>query len=680
MNPRKILVTSALPYANGDIHLGHIMEVVQTDIWVRFQKLRGHDCVYVCADDAHGTSIMLSAEQRNISPQQLIDDIKEQHEQDFAGFLIDFDNFYTTHSKENKEFSESIYLALEKNGHISKRTIKQLFDPEKELFLADRYVVGTCPKCQAEDQYGDNCEVCGSTYNPSELINPKSVISGATPIEKESEHFFFRVPLFSDMLKAWTRSGTLQDSVANKVNEWLDDELQEWDISRDTPYFGFEIPNAKGKYFYVWLDAPIGYLASFKNFCSKTDYSFDDYWNRNSKNEVHHFIGKDIINFHTLFFPAMLYSSNYRTPTAVHAHGFLTVNGTKMSKSRGTFINARTYLNHLDPEYLRYYLASKLSSGIDDLDLNLEDFVQKVNSDLVGKLANIASRCAGFINKNFAGKLAEDLDGPEIIREIQMKQANIAKLYEELDYSKAVRLIMSSADLANKYINEKQPWVVAKDNPQSTELQGICSTGINAFRLLIIYIKPVLPAIAEKAESFLNVQPLNWKDIESILTNHTIGKFEALVHRIELDKVDIMVEETKNAFQAKENMNSEANESENIFEPEISVDDFFKIDLRVARIISATQVEGADKLLKLRLDLGQDEEGQPVERTVFSGIKSAYEPEKMIGMLTVVVANLRPRKMKFGVSEGMILAAGPGGKDIWLIEPHTGASPGMRVT
>ena len=680
MNPRKILVTSALPYANGDIHLGHIMEVVQTDIWVRFQKLRGHDCVYVCADDAHGTSIMLSAEQRNISPQQLIDEIKEQHERDFSGFLIDFDNFYTTHSKENREFSESIYLALEENGHISKRTIRQLFDPEKELFLADRYVVGTCPKCQAEDQYGDNCEVCGSTYNPSELINPKSVISGATPIEKESEHFFFRVPLFSDMLKAWTRSGTLQDSVANKVNEWLDDELQEWDISRDTPYFGFEIPNAKGKYFYVWLDAPIGYLASFKNFCSKTNYSFDDYWNRNSKNEVHHFIGKDIINFHTLFFPAMLYSSNYRTPTAVHAHGFLTVNGTKMSKSRGTFINARTYLNHLDPEYLRYYLASKLSSGIDDLDLNLEDFVQKVNSDLVGKLANIASRCAGFINKNFAGKLAEDLDGPEIIREIQMKQANIAKLYEELDYSKAVRLIMASADLANKYINEKQPWVVAKANPQSAELHGICSTGINAFRLLIIYIKPVLPTIAKKAESFLNVQPLNWEDIESILANHTIGKFEALVHRIELDKVHIMVEETKSAFQSKEDMNGEANKSEDTFEPEISVDDFFKIDLRIARIISATQVEGADKLLKLRLDLGQDEDGEPIERTVFSGIKSAYEPEKMIGMLTVVVANLRPRKMKFGVSEGMILAAGPGGKDIWLIEPHTGAIPGMRVT
>ncbi len=523
MNPRKILVTSALPYANGDIHLGHVMEVVQTDIWVRFQKLQEHDCVYVCADDAHGTSIMLTAEERGISPQELIDDVKEQHEKDFAGFLIDFDNFYTTHSKENREFSESIYLALEKNGHISKRTIKQLFDPEKKLFLADRYVVGACPKCHAENQYGDNCEVCGSTYSPSELINPQSVISGATPIEKESEHFFFRVPMFSDMLKKWTRSGTLQNSVSNKVNEWLDDELQEWDISRDKPYFGFEIPNTRGKYFYVWLDAPIGYMASFKNFCDKTDYCFDDYWNAKSTNEVHHFIGKDIINFHTLFWPAMLSSANYRTPSAVHAHGFLTVNGTKMSKSRGTFINARTYLKHLDAEYLRYYLASKLSSGVEDLDLNLEDFVQKVNSDLVGKLANIASRCASFIHKNFEGKLAGNLDTSEIIVEIQAKQQDIAKLYENLDYSKAVRLIMASADLANKFINEKQPWVIAKDNPQSEELQIICSIGINAFRLLIIYIKPVLPALAVKAESFLKIDPLNWKDLNYILTDHEIS-------------------------------------------------------------------------------------------------------------------------------------------------------------
>ena len=680
MNPRKILVTSALPYANGDIHLGHIMEVVQTDIWVRFQKHRGHDCVYVCADDAHGTSIMLSAEQQGISPQQLIDKVREQHERDFAGFLIDFDNFYTTHSEENRKFSESIYLALQTNGHISKRTIKQLFDPEKRLFLADRYVVGTCPKCQAENQYGDNCEVCGSTYNPSELINPKSVISGATPIEKESEHFFFKVPLFSDMLKTWTRSGTLQDSVANKVNEWLNDELQEWDISRDAPYFGFEIPNSQGKFFYVWLDAPIGYLASFKNFCSKKDYNFDDYWNKDSKNEVHHFIGKDIINFHTLFFPAMLYSSGYRTPTAVHAHGFLTVNGAKMSKSRGTFINARTYLEHLDPEYLRYYLASKLSSGIDDLDFNLEDFIQKVNSDLVGKFANIASRCAGFINKNFEGKLANTLESPEIISEIKSKQAEIAKLYEELNYSRAIRVIMASADLANKYINEKQPWVIAKTNPHSVELQEICSNGINAFRLLMIYIKPVLPAIAEKAESFLNVQTLNWEDAEFILANHTIGKFKALIHRIEPDKVHRMVEKTKSAFESKNVINNEADKPKDTFEPEISVDDFFKIDLRIARIISANQVEGADKLLKLVLDLGQDKEGKAIQRTVFSGIKSAYEPERMIGMLTVVVANLKPRKMKFGMSEGMVLAAGPGGKDIWLIEPHTGASPGMRVT
>ena len=680
MNPRKILVTSALPYANGDIHLGHIMEVVQTDIWVRFQKLCGHDCVYVCADDAHGTSIMLSAEKRKISPEQLIHEVKEKHERDFAGFLINFDNFYSTHSEENQKLSEKIYLALEANNHIAKRTIKQLYDPDKELFLADRYVTGTCPKCGAENQYGDNCEMCGSTYSPSELIDAKSVISGAVPIEKESEHFFFRVPLFSDMLKSWTRSGTLQESVANKVNEWLEDELQEWDISRDAPYFGFEIPNSKNKYFYVWLDAPIGYMASFENLCRKTDYTFDEYWDRNSQTEVHHFIGKDIINFHTLFWPAMLQSANYRTPTAVHAHGFLTVNGTKMSKSRGTFINARTYLDHLDPEYLRYYLAAKLSSGVDDLDLNLEDFVQKVNSDLVGKLANIASRCAGFINNSFEGKLAETLDSPELIEEIISKRASITELYERLEYSKAVRLIMSSADLANKYINEKQPWVIAKTDKQSKDLQRICSTGINAFRLLIIYLKPVLPIIANKAESFLNVEPLNWNDLDSILVNHPIAGFKPIVQRIESDKVESMVVKTKEAIEEEKGSSKQDQESVTEFEPEILIEDFLKIDLRIARILAADHLEGADKLLKLKLDLGCDKAGEPIHRTVFSGIKTAYEPEALIGMLTVVVANLKPRKMKFGVSEGMILAAGPGGKDIWLIEPHPGAKPGTRVT
>ena len=676
-----MLVTSALPYANGDIHLGHIMEVTQTDIWVRFQKLQGHDCTYVCADDAHGTGIMLSAESQDITAQKLIDTIKQQHEQDFKGFLIGFDNFHTTHSKENKALSESIFLALKNNGHIAKRKIKQLYDPEKKLFLADRYVTGACPKCKSEEQYGDNCEVCGATYNPSDLINPKSAISGATPVEKESEHFFFTLPAFSEMLTAWTRSGTLQDSVANKLDEWLQDGLRDWDISRDEPYFGFEIPGSPGKYFYVWLDAPIGYMASFKNYCSITDYDFDDYWNKNSDTELYHFIGKDIINFHTLFWPAMLTSAGYRTPTAVFAHGFLTVNGTKMSKSRGTFINARTYLDHLDPEHLRYYLAAKLSSGIDDLDLNLEDFVQRVNSDLVGKVVNIASRCSGFISKGFQGKLSSELDAPDILDQIQSYKDEIATLYDDRDYGKAIRIIMMLADKVNQYINERQPWVIGKADKASPELQRICSTGLNAFRLLITFLKPVLPATALKTEAFLNIPPLQWTDANLLLKNHSINRFEPLVTRIETESVQTMITNTKKASHTEQNPKNRDKESAEIkFEPQIEFDDFKKIDLRVAKITSAELVIGAEKLLKLTLDLGLDEEGQPICRTVFSGIKTAYKPEDLTGKLTVVVANLKPRKMKFGVSEGMVLAAGPGGKDIWLIEPHDGASPGMRIT
>ena len=681
MKQRKMLVTSALPYANGDIHLGHIMEVTQTDIWVRFQKLQGHDCTYVCADDAHGTGIMLSAESQDITAQKLIDTIKQQHEQDFKGFLIGFDNFHTTHSKENKALSESIFLALKNNGHIAKRKIKQLYDPEKKLFLADRYVTGACPKCKSEEQYGDNCEVCGATYNPSDLINPKSAISGATPVEKESEHFFFTLPAFSEMLTAWTRSGTLQDSVANKLDEWLQDGLRDWDISRDEPYFGFEIPGSPGKYFYVWLDAPIGYMASFKNYCSVTDYDFDDYWNKNSDTELYHFIGKDIINFHTLFWPAMLTSAGYRTPTAVFAHGFLTVNGTKMSKSRGTFINARTYLDHLDPEHLRYYLAAKLSSGIDDLDLNLEDFVQRVNSDLVGKVVNIASRCSGFISKGFQGKLSSELDAPDILDQIQSYKDEIATLYDDRDYGKAIRIIMMLADKVNQYINERQPWVIGKADKASPELQRICSTGLNAFRLLITFLKPVLPATALKTEAFLNIPPLQWTDANLLLKNHSINRFEPLVTRIETESVQTMITNTKKASHTEQNPKNRDKESAEIkFEPQIEFDDFKKIDLRVAKITSAELVIGAEKLLKLTLDLGLDEEGQPICRTVFSGIKTAYKPEDLTGKLTVVVANLKPRKMKFGVSEGMVLAAGPGGKDIWLIEPHDGASPGMRIT
>ncbi|HBJ89802.1 MAG TPA: methionine--tRNA ligase [Gammaproteobacteria bacterium] len=681
MNQRKILITSALPYANGDIHLGHLMEAIQTDIWVRLQKLRGHDCVWVCADDAHGTAIMLSAEAQGMTPQQLIDQVNQQHQKDFADFLIGYDNFYTTHSEENRHFSESMYKAMDANGHIKRRAIKQLFDPEKNLFLADRYIVGTCPKCKTEDQYGDNCEACGSTYNPSELINPRSAISGAVPVEKESEHFFFDLPAFKDMLQQWTRSGALQDQVANKLSEWLDEELQQWDISRDAPYFGFEIPGAPGKYFYVWVDAPIGYMASFKNYCDREGVDFDSYWQTDSDAELYHFIGKDIINFHTLFWPAVLTSSGYRTPTAVFAHGFLTVDGTKMSKSRGTFVNARTYLDHLNPEYLRYYLAAKLSAGIDDLDLNLEDFALRVNSDLVGKVVNIASRCAGFINKGFEGRLAEQPDNLELLQGIQSIKAEVTAHFESREYGKAIRLIMAQADRANQYINDKEPWVIAKTDKQSAELQAICSTGINAFRLLLCYLKPVLPAMTEKAEAFLNVEPLQWDDVDHLLTGHRLNKFQPLITRVETDKIQAMIDATQKAYAAQqEKLASKAAAAATGFEPEIGFDDFAKIDLRVARILEAEHVEGADKLLTLKLDLGPDQNGDPITRQVFSGIKLAYQPAELVGKLTVVVANLQPRKMKFGLSEGMILAAGPGGKEIWLIAPDAGAEPGLRVT
>ncbi|MBT3529372.1 MAG: methionine--tRNA ligase [Gammaproteobacteria bacterium] len=681
MKKRKILVTQALPYANGGIHLGHLMEAIQTDIWVRLQKLRGHDCIFVCADDAHGTAIMLSAESQGISSEQLIAKVNEEHQRDYAAFSIGFDNFYSTHSNENRELSESIYKALDANGHIDRRKIKQLFDPEKNLFLADRYIKGACPKCKTEDQYGDNCEACGSTYSPAELINPRSTISGATPIEKESEHFFFDLPQFSDMLKEWTRSGTLQDAVANKLSEWLDDELQQWDISRDAPYFGFEIPGAPGKFFYVWLDAPIGYMASFKNFCEREDYNFDEFWKPGHDTELYHFIGKDIINFHTLFWPAMLSSAGYRTPTAVFVHGFLTVDGTKMSKSRGTFVNASTYLDHLNPEYLRYYLAAKLSNGIDDLDLNLEDFAQRVNSDLVGKVVNIASRCAGFIGKGFDGFLSVELDNEELIKEIQAGKDEITQHLEQREYSKAIRLIMALADKANQYINDKQPWVIAKTDSQSVELQQICSTGINAFRLLICYLKPVLPVMAKEAESFLAVDPLVWSDIDKLLLGSKINKFKPLMTRVEADKVQAMVNATQTEYEQQQSSSVSAPEQDDTgFEPEIEFGDFSKVDLRLAKIISAEHIEGADKLLKLNLDIGLDKSGKPITRTVFSGIKSAYKPEDLEGMLTAYVANLKPRKMKFGISEGMILAAGPGGEEIWLLEPHSGAQAGLRIS
>lgn len=674
---RKILVTSALPYANGPIHLGHLLEYIQTDIWVRFQKSRGETCTYVCADDAHGTAIMLRAEKEGISSEQLIERVNREHQADFADFLIKFDNYYSTHSEENKALSEQIYLACEADGKIASRKITQAFDPEKQLFLADRFIKGTCPKCKVEDQYGDNCEACGATYSPSELINPVSAISGATPVDKESEHFFFKLPEFQEFLNDWTRSGTLQPQIANKLSEWLDAGLQEWDISRDAPYFGFEIPGQSGKYFYVWLDAPIGYMASFKNLCERdASLDFDEYWKAGSETELYHFIGKDIINFHALFWPAMLSCANFRTPSAVYAHGFVTVNGKKMSKSRGTFIKARTYLEHLDPEYLRYYFAAKLTSNVDDLDLNLEDFAQRVNSDLVGKVVNIASRCAGFITKRFEGRLAAECQEQALMQQFIDAGDGIAELYEQREFGKAVRKIMELADLANQYIDDKAPWVIAKQEGSDAELQQICSNGINMFRQLLTYLSPILPAMSAKAEAFLNVK-LDWVARTELLLDHEITKFKPMMSRIDAKQIEAMLEASKEAVAAEQQLGKKAEPAAlpggEAIAPEIEFDDFAKVDLRVALIANAEHVEGANKLLKLTLDLGTE------QKQVFSGIKSAYQPEDLVGKLTVMVANLKPRKMKFGMSEGMVLAAGPGGKDIWLLEPHEGAQPGMRI-
>lgn len=679
---RHILVTSALPYANGSLHLGHILETIQTDIWVRFQKLRGQQCYYVCADDAHGTAIMLKAEELDITPEQLIAQVKAEHERDFAGFLINFDHYHSTHSEENRYFSELIYKRLQANGHIAVREIQQLYDPEKKLFLADRFIKGTCPKCKTADQYGDNCEACGSTYSPADLIDPYSTISGARPVMKASEHYFFTLPALADFLKKWTRAGHLQEQVANKMAEWLDAGLQEWDISRDAPYFGFEIPGAPNKFFYVWLDAPIGYMASFKYLCQQEDLNFDDFWNKDSKAELYHFIGKDIINFHALFWPAMLHSADFRTPTGIFAHGFLTVNGQKMSKSRGTFINASSYLAHLNPEYLRYYFACKLSSQIDDLDLNLDDFSQRVNADLVNKLVNIASRCARFIEKGNDNILANSLHNPDLWQEALQASSVIANHYETREYGKAMREIMHIADLANKYIDDYAPWALAKQEGKEQEVQAICSMGINIFRLLMLYLKPVLPTTAKAAEEFLNC-PLDWShDNIAPLLGHTINNFKPLLQRVDKKHTEAMLSdnqadmaEAQAEKPKKKDTSKKADNKAGTISEEISIDDFTKIDLRVARIIKADYVEGADKLLRLELDVGE-----LGTRQVFSGIRAAYTPEQLNGQLTVVLANLKPRQMKFGLSEGMVLAAGPGGSDLWLLHPDSGAQAGMRIS
>ncbi len=675
---RNILVTSALPYANGPIHLGHMLEYIQTDIWVRFQKHRGHHCTYVCADDAHGTPIMLKAQQLGITPEEMIAQTAIEHQADFADFHVGFDNYHSTHSEENRELACGIYTALRDKGFIKTRTISQLFDPEKSMFLPDRFVKGECPKCGADDQNGDNCDNCGATYDPTDLKNPRSVVSGATPELRDSEHYFFDLPAFKTMLESWLASDALQPQIANKLREWFESGLQMWDISRDAPYFGFEIPDAPGKYFYVWLDAPIGYIASFKNLCSKNpDYDFDAYWKPGSDAELYHFIGKDITNFHGLFWPAMLEGAGYRKPTGVYAHGYVTVNGAKMSKSRGTFIKARTYLDHLNPEYLRYYYAAKLSARVDDLDLNLEDFAQRVNSDLVGKVVNIASRTAGFIAKRFDGKLCATIANPDLVDEFIGAAEGIAEHYEAREFGKAMRDIMALADKANAYIADMAPWSMMKQEGQEQAAHQVCSLAINLFRILMVYLKPVLPAMAAEAELFLN-DTLQWDSHLSLLKDHSINNFKPLMQRVEMDKVNAMTDASKESLEAAAAPVAAAPAANPHLEKEpiaeqINFDDFMKVDLRVAKIAKAEAVPEANKLLKLTLDLGGE------TRQVFAGIKSAYKPEDLEGKLTVMVANLAPRKMKFGMSEGMVCAAGPGGKEIYILNPDEGAEPGMRI-
>jgi methionyl-tRNA synthetase len=675
---RRILVTSALPYANGSIHLGHLVEYIQTDIWVRFQKLRGHECWYVCADDTHGTPIMLRAEKEGITPEQLIRRMHGEHARDFAEFGVAFDNYYTTHSPENRELAELIYTRLRDGGHIAKRTIEQAYDPVRQMFLPDRFIKGECPKCGAKDQYGDSCEVCGATYSPTELKNAVSAISGVPPIKKASEHFFFKLGDFEDRLRAYlfpdiTDTRHVQPEVANKLDEWFAAGLQDWDISRDAPYFGFEIPDAPGKFFYVWLDAPIGYMASFKNLCAKNGLKFDDFWGKDSKAELYHFIGKDILYFHALFWPAMLAGSGFRLPTAVNAHGFLTVNGQKMSKSRGTFINARSWLNHLPAEYLRYYFAAKLGPRLEDIDLNLDDFAARINSNLVGKYVNIAARSASFIEKHFSGKLAATCHRPELVKALQSKSGTIAGHYEHREFSEAIREIMQLADEANAYVDEMKPWVLAKDANQNDLLHQVCTTNLNLFRLLTIYLKPVLPKLAAGAEKFLNVPAFTWTDSDTLLLGHAINSYQHLAARIDPKQVVALLEESKENLAMTEIPAQSPSAIEPV-KPEVSIDDFGKVDLRIAKIVAASLVEGADKLLQLTVDLG---EGRT--RNIFAGIRSAYDPKTLEGRLTVVVANLAPRKMKFGLSEGMVLAAGPGGKDLFILSPDAGARPGMRV-
>ncbi|MBW3880456.1 methionine--tRNA ligase [Neisseria meningitidis] len=682
---RKILVTSALPYANGSIHLGHMVEHIQTDVWVRFQKLRGNECHYCCADDTHGTPVMLAAQKQGIAPEDMIAKVREEHLADFTGFFIGYDNYYSTHSPENKQFSQDIYRALKANGKIESRVIEQLFDPEKQMFLPDRFVKGECPKCHAQDQYGDNCEVCGTTYSPTELINPYSAVSGAKPELRESEHFFFKLGECADFLKAWTSGNNphdgkphLQPEALNKMKEWLGEgeetTLSDWDISRDAPYFGFEIPDAPGKYFYVWLDAPVGYMASFKNLCDRIGIDFDEYFKAGSQTEMYHFIGKDILYFHALFWPAMLHFSGHRAPTGVYAHGFLTVDGQKMSKSRGTFITAKSYLEQgLNPEWMRYYIAAKLNSKIEDIDLNLQDFISRVNSDLVGKYVNIAARASGFIAKRFEGKL-KDVAGSALLAKLAAESETIAEQYENREYARALRDIMALADIVNEYVDANKPWELAKQEGQDERLHEVCSELINAFTMLTAYLAPILPKVAENAAKFLNLEAITWANTRETLGEHAINKYEHLMQRVEQKQVDDLIEANKQSIAAAAAPAAEESQYEKVAE-QASFDDFMKIDMRVAKVLNCEAVEGSTKLLKFDLDFGFE------KRIIFSGIAASYlNPAELNGRMVIAVANFAPRKMaKFGVSEGMILSAATADGKLKLLDVDAGAQPGDKV-
>lgn len=682
---RKILVTSALPYANGSIHLGHMVEHIQTDVWVRFQKLRGHACHYCCADDTHGTPVMLAAQKQGIAPEDMIAKVREEHLADFTGFFIGYDNYYSTHSPENKQFSQDIYRALKANGKIESRVIEQLFDPEKQMFLPDRFVKGECPKCHAQDQYGDNCEVCGTTYSPTELINPYSAVSGTKPELRESEHFFFKLGECADFLKAWTSGNNphdgkphLQAEALNKMKEWLGEgeetTLSDWDISRDAPYFGFEIPDAPGKYFYVWLDAPVGYMASFKNLCDRIGVDFDEYFKADSQTEMYHFIGKDILYFHALFWPAMLHFSGHRAPTGVYAHGFLTVDGQKMSKSRGTFITAKSYLEQgLNPEWMRYYIAAKLNSKIEDIDLNLQDFISRVNSDLVGKYVNIAARASGFIAKRFEGRL-KDVADSALLAKLTAQSEVIAECYESREYAKALRDIMALADIVNEYVDANKPWELAKQEGQDERLHEVCSELINAFTMLTAYLAPVLPQTAANAAKFLNLEAITWANTRDTLGKHAINKYEHLMQRVEQKQVDDLIEANKQSIAAAAAPAAEEGKYEKVAE-QASFDDFMKIDMRVAKVLNCEAVEGSTKLLKFDLDFGFE------KRIIFSGIAASYpNPAELNGRMVIAVANFAPRKMaKFGVSEGMILSAATADGKLKLLDVDTGAQPGDKV-